>query len=117
MKPLGLALVLLVVPLLGHAHAQSDAVRAPGVDFRVAELERRLAAADGAGLWIFLVVGLCMFLCGCFCALWAQNTRRGAWTWFTFGFFLGPLACFTLLARNAADRDLEQRLVKYESGE
>ena len=116
MKPLSLALVLLVTPLLGHAYALSDVTRAPSVESRIAEVEQRLVAADFAGLGIFIVVGFCMFLCGCFCALWAQNTRRGPWTWFTFGFFLGPLACLTLLARNAADRDRERRLADYESG-
>jgi hypothetical protein len=49
---------------------------------------------------------LALFLCGAFCALWAQNTNRNCWLWF----FLGVIPLFNaitlivLLGKNARDR-------------
>lgn len=44
---------------------------------------------------------------GCFCALWAQNTKRNAWLWFFMGGCFAPIALFVLLAKNSE----HQRLV------
>lgn len=48
--------------------------------------------------------GLVLFLFGTFCAYWAQEKDRGAWGWFFFGLFLGPIAAVVLLSKNAQDR-------------
>jgi hypothetical protein len=47
--------------------------------------------------------GLALFLCGCFCALWAQNTRRNPWLWFFLGLFFSIFTLLVLLAKNAED--------------
>jgi F0F1-type ATP synthase assembly protein I len=46
-------------------------------------------------------------LIGCFCALWAQNTRRNPWLWFFMGGCFAPITLFVLLAKNSE----HQRLV------
>jgi hypothetical protein len=67
----------------------------PYTSASVKMLERRLR--DNGAL------GAAAFLAGCFCALWAQNTGRGAWRWFFFGFFLAPFALIILLTNNSTD--------------
>jgi len=70
--------------------AQSD------LEQRVARLEHKTATDEG--------VGVAVFVCGAFCALWAQNTGRNAWLWFFFGLFLSVIAIFVLLYKNSNDR-------------
>ncbi|WP_242111906.1 hypothetical protein [Luteimonas aquatica] len=41
------------------------------------------------------------FLCGVFCAYWAQETGRSAWLWFFFGLLLPLIAAISLLSKNA----------------
>ena len=48
--------------------------------------------------------GVVLFLCGVFCALWAQNTRRSPWLWFFLGLFFHVITLLVLLAKNAGDR-------------
>ncbi|MBD2025261.1 hypothetical protein [Leptolyngbya sp. FACHB-711] len=50
------------------------------------------------------VSGSAVFLVGCFCALWAQNTRRNPWLWFFFGMLLSPISLLVLLSKNSADQ-------------
>lgn len=44
---------------------------------------------------------------GCFCALWAQNTKRNAWLWFFMGGCFAPIALLVLLVKNAELRRAE----------
>lgn len=44
-----------------------------------------------------------VFLCGAFCALWAQNTRRNPWLWFFLGLFFNVITVLVLLAKNSDD--------------
>jgi len=69
-------------------------------------LERRLRD-DGP-------LGAFAFLSGCFCALWAQNTGRGAWRWFFFGFILAPVALIFLLSNNSTDK-IKARIRRLDS--
>ena len=46
---------------------------------------------------------LVLFLFGAFCALWAQNTGRSAWTWFVLGFIFSVLTVIALLISNSND--------------
>ena len=48
---------------------------------------------------IFLV----LFLYGGFCAVWAQNTGRNAWSWFFLGMILSVLTVITVLVKNNED--------------
>jgi len=43
------------------------------------------------------------FLCGAFCALWAQNTKRNAWLWFFLGLIGSAITILVLLAKNSND--------------
>ena len=47
--------------------------------------------------------GVALFLCGAFCALWAQNTRRHPWLWFFMGLFFNVITVIVLLVKNADD--------------
>ena len=80
----------------------------PEMEQRVAAIESRLkkveaeavtAAATGSGVFVFL--------CGVFCALWAQNNGRSAWQWFVCGMFFHVITLVWLLQKNA--EDLEKR--------
>ena len=50
-------------------------------------------------------MGLVLFLFGCFCALWAQNTGRNAWVWFFFGLVFSVLTVVVLLINNSREQD------------
>jgi hypothetical protein len=65
---------------------------------RVTELESRVSSVEeAAGLSVVV------FLVGCLCALWAQNTRRSAWLWFFLGVFFHVITLIVLLNKNAGD--------------
>jgi hypothetical protein len=53
-------------------------------------------------------LGIVLFLCGAFCALWAQDSGRRPWFWFVMGFILPLLTVIALLIRNAEDIRREQ---------
>jgi hypothetical protein len=58
------------------ATAQTNDTRLADLETRLSRVEHRGYQTDqGAG-------GVAIFLCGAFCALWAQQTRRSAWLWF-----------------------------------
>lgn len=50
---------------------------------------------------------LLAFLFGSFCALWTQNTVRGAWAWFVLGCLFGPFTVVVLLLKNARQRSVK----------
>ena len=50
-------------------------------------------------------MGLVLFLFGCFCALWAQNTGRNAWFWFFLGLAFSVLTVVVLLINNSREQD------------
>jgi len=98
MKILQIAGILLLTfgsMLPMRALAQSD------LEQRVVRLEHKAAADEG--------VGVAVFVCAAFCALWAQNTGRNAWLWFFFGLFLSVIAVFVLLYKNSNDRSAGMR--------
>lgn len=104
----GLFLLVVVACPLASVRAQ-EASPSPGrvavLEGRVSSLERKVRQlpnritvdhADGAGLVLFLY--------GCFCALWAQNTNRNPWLWFFLGLFFSVITAVVLLSKNAGDR-------------
>ena len=50
-------------------------------------------------------MGLVLFLFGCFCALWAQNTGRNPWIWFFLGLAFSVLTVVVLLINNSRDQN------------
>ncbi|MBE9118173.1 hypothetical protein IQ249_19965 [Lusitaniella coriacea LEGE 07157] len=48
--------------------------------------------------------GIALVLVGSFCALWAQNTGRNAWSWFFLGTWFAPITLLVLLSKNSSDR-------------
>ena len=63
------------------------------LDWRVTQLDKRIQDAAESGL--------VLFLCGVFCALWAQNTGRSAWLWFFLGIFFHVITLIILLIKNS----------------
>lgn len=76
-------------------------IEAQTLEKRVQDLERQVDRLATSGLVLFLF--------GVFCALWAQETNRGAWGWFFFGLFLGPIAAVVLLQKNAKEKNRAER--------
>ena len=48
-------------------------------------------------------VALALFLCGAFCALWAQDSGRKPWFWFVVGFIFPLFTVIALLLKNSED--------------
>src|SRR5664280_1084028 len=69
--------------------AQSD------LEQRVSRLEHRVSSQEG--------VGVAVFVCAAFCALWAQNTGRKPWLWFFLGLFFNVITVLVMLRKNADD--------------
>jgi Na+/melibiose symporter-like transporter len=69
-------------------------------------------ADDGVtGFWITLqpaAPAAVLILFGAFCALWAQNTGRNAWSWFFLGLAFSVITVAVLLFKNAEDRRTRQ---------
>jgi UDP-N-acetylmuramyl pentapeptide phosphotransferase/UDP-N-acetylglucosamine-1-phosphate transferase len=85
-----------VLPL--SAAAQTSDARLADIEERLSHVEHRGVQTDqGAG-------GVAIFLCGAFCALWAQQTRRSAWLWFFLGVIGSVITLIVLLVKNAGDR-------------
>lgn len=53
--------------------------------------------------------GLVFYLFAIFCAQWAQNTGRSAWTWFFLGLFFAPITGLFLLSKNSDDRTAQTK--------
>jgi hypothetical protein len=90
--------------------ASAPLIAQEGIERRVAELEKRandvqisVSQSPDHG-----VDGGFLFLCGAFCALWAQNTNRSSWLWFFLGLFFNVVTVLVLLAKNSADHDRER---------
>lgn len=81
------------------ALAQTDAARLADLEERVSRLERSspIVHSDQS-------VGVALFVCAAFCALWAQQTRRSPWLWFFLGLFFHVITLLVLLAKNSNDR-------------
>jgi len=94
--------VFLVLPLLLSVLTLQPSPNAQAQDLRALEDRVRNLESELEGL---ADLGLVMFLFGCFCALWAQNTARSAWGWFFLGLFFGPITAIVLLVKNADDRE------------
>ena len=75
--------------------AQSD------LEQRVERLEHKAAANEG--------VGVAVFVCAAFCALWAQNTGRNAWLWFFLGLFFNVISLLVMLYKNSNDKGSDRR--------
>jgi cell division protein FtsW (lipid II flippase) len=99
MKPSHLWLLLLVLAfgsmLPMRAAAQDD------LEQRVSRLEHRVQSDQG--------VGVAVFVCAAFLALWAQNTGRNAWLWFFLGLFFSVIVIFVMLYKNSNDRKAGKR--------
>jgi hypothetical protein len=73
------------------AAAQTNDARLADIEDRLSRVEHRGVQTDqGAG-------GVAIFLCGAFCALWAQQTRRSAWLWFILGMIGSVITLIVLL--------------------
>jgi len=48
--------------------------------------------------------GLVFYLFAIFCAKWAQDSGRSAWTWFFLGLFFAPITGLFLLSKHSDDR-------------
>lgn len=86
---LGLFSIFALAPI---ARAANDAGIDPATQGGVPSL--------GSGVYLS---GGSAFLFGAFCALWAQNTGRGSWTWFFLGLFFNVITVIVLLSKNAND--------------
>jgi len=73
----------------------------PDLDQRVSRLEHEVASNEG--------VGVAVFVCAAFLALWAQNTGRNAWLWFFLGLFFSVIVIFVMLYKNSDDKKKGQR--------
>jgi len=79
-----------------RAQAQYESGRVAGLENRVATLEHQFPSHT--------TEGAACFICGAFCALWAQNTGRNAWLWFFLGLFFNVITVLVLLRKNSNDR-------------
>ena len=95
---LGLAVLFFSFILPLETFAQSDDSRLDKLERKVSYLEYQVSS-NGA-------VGLAVFLCASFCALWAQQTGRNAWLWFFLGAFFNFITLLVLLHKNSNDKRL-----------
>jgi fatty acid desaturase len=75
--------------------AQSDTSRLDELERRVTQAEHRSRGDQAAGVAVFV--------CGAFCALWAQQTGRNAWLWFFLGLLFSVITLLVLLYKNSND--------------
>src|SRR5688572_2594952 len=57
----------------------------------------------------YVSVGLVLFLCGAFCALWAQDSGRNPWIWFLLGALFPVIMVVVLLMKNSGDIRRDER--------
>jgi len=92
--------LLLLVTVLLVCLAPAE-LRAQLTERRVERLETRVEKLERAGR----NYGSAAFVAAVVAALWAQNTRRNAWSWFFLTFFFAPIALLALLYKNSNDRE------------
>jgi hypothetical protein len=90
-------LLMLAVLLSNTALAQPEPQRVSQLEHRVSTLEQKIRQVGNQGL--------ALFLCGAFCALWAQNSGRSGWLWFFLGLFFSVITVMILLSKNSGDID------------
>jgi len=89
--------VILLLLVLTSSSMVSTRVLAQGdLEHRVSTLEHSYSGSRG--------VDVAVFVCGAFCALWAQNTGRNPWLWFFLGLFFNVITVLVLLRKNANDK-------------
>ena len=100
LRQLGLVTVMVMAGLLTCA-GSSSASQAADQDLQeqVDRLERRMDSNEEKAA----KSGAVLFLIGCVCALWAQNSGRSAWLWFFMGLFFNVFALVAMLMKNARD--------------
>lgn len=118
---LALVSLMLLAPSSGWAAQEADSdlaamrARLDSIEKEARELESRIDKVEGnerlfsgsingykysLSFPSSISIGL---LIGCFCALWAQNTKRNAWLWFFMGGCFAPITLIVLLAKNSED--------------
>lgn len=90
-------LVLLIFGALAPMRVSAQ----PDLEQRVSNLEHKVAADQG--------VGVAVFVCAAFLALWAQNTGRNAWLWFFLGLFFSIFVVLIMLYKNSNDKKTGRR--------
>lgn len=127
MKLFRLILVALALGVAAAAprvtRAQSNATQLDALELRLAKVERQSADRDAAAIAVANrlgvlegrasrlehatdngALGIAVFVCAAFCALWAQQTGRSAWRWFFLGLLFTVVALVVLLYKNSNDR-------------
>lgn len=79
--------------------------RINGMENRINELESKQSIQENKfnEMHQGTAYGSIAVLFGCFCALWAQNTRRNATAWFFLGLIFTFFAAFAVVWKNYAD--------------
>ncbi len=85
--------------------SQSTDGQVSSLEARLERLEERIVRSEEATAG----AGLVLFVIACFCALWAQNTRRSAWLWFFLGVFFNVITLVVLLRKNSNDLQRDAR--------
>jgi 4-hydroxybenzoate polyprenyltransferase len=93
-------LMTAVAPAVTSAQDKTEE-RVKALENRVSQLQSAVEHKAGIGAFVFL--------CGIFCALWAQNTGRSAWLWFFLGLLFSVITVIVLLVKNADDRKRQRR--------
>jgi hypothetical protein len=113
-KLLALGQIALLVAALAPAFAAAQDPADPRTaEQRIEALEHRVAQLESS-VQYKSSVGFVVFLCGVFCALWAQNTGRSAWLWFFMGLLFSGFAVIGVLIKNANDRKRLRQAVDEE---
>jgi hypothetical protein len=98
----------MLVAAVGSAAWLQTASAQDGIRGRLDHLERRVRQLESRPQTVNQIsrhqsAGGFLFLCGAFCALWAQNTRRNPWLWFFLGLIFSVITVLWLLSKNAED--------------
>ena len=88
--------ILFLLVLASSSMVPTRALAQGDLEQRVSTLEHSGSGSRG--------VGMAVFVCGAFCALWAQNTGRNPWLWFFLGLFFNVITVLVLLRKNANDK-------------
>ena len=88
--------ILLLLVLTSSSMVSTRVLAQDDLEHRVSTLEHSDSGSRG--------VGVAVFVCGAFCALWAQNTGRNPWLWFFLGLFFNVITVLVLLRKNANDK-------------
>jgi Flp pilus assembly protein TadB len=110
-QPLFLFLIAVLMTALAPAVTSAQdktEERVKALENRVEALENRVSQLQSA-VEHKAGIGAFVFLCGIFCALWAQNTGRSVWLWFFLGLLFSVITVIVLLVKNADDRKRQRR--------